>query len=109
MEPLVTAGRHDEHPSVGPDSAQDSGEVLRLDRLEAEGVDHPDRSIAELGGQRATQGQLLHLARQALGIRTRVRPEDHPAATEMRGGPMTLAGTTGALLAVRLCVPPPPH
>src|ERR1035437_8013722 len=102
MEPLIAAGRYDEHPSGRPDGGQDPGEVLRLDRFESEGIDDPERGITELGGQRATQGELLHLARQALDVGTRVRSEDHPAAAEMGGRAMALAGAAGALLTVRL-------
>ena len=59
-------------------------------------------SSTELGGQRATQGESLHLARQPLLVRARVRPEDGAATAVVRCAARALAGAAGALLAVRL-------
>ena len=81
---------------------QHADELLGPDGVEPEGVDDLDGLVAELGGQRATQRQALHLARQPLLVRARVRPEDDAAATVVRRVGRALAGAAGALLAVRL-------
>src|SRR5205814_9787259 len=73
-----------------------------LDRLEPEGVDDPDRLVAELRGQRATKGRALHLARQALLIGARMGPEDRAAATVVGGARSALTRAAGAFLAIGL-------
>src|SRR6185295_11487866 len=92
----------DEDAAVGRERAEDAGQVLGLDGVEAERVDDLELLVDELGGQRAAQGEALHLARQPLLVRARVRAEDDATATVVRRGDGALAGTTGALLAVRL-------
>src|SRR4029077_18284164 len=52
--------------------------------------------------QRATQGGGDHLLGRALAVVTRLRAVHHTTAGELRRPRRTLAGTTGALLAVRL-------
>src|SRR5207237_8773587 len=76
--------------------------LLGPDRLQPEGVDDTDRLVAELGGQRAAERGPLHLARQPLLVRARMRPEDRPAAPVVGRGTRALAGAARALLAVRL-------
>ena len=82
--------------------AEDADEVLRPDRVEPERVDDLDRLVAELRGERAAEREALHLARQALLVRARVRPEDDAAAAVVRRVRRALPGAAGALLAVRL-------
>src|SRR6185369_690960 len=61
-----------------------------------------DGAVVELGGQRALQGEPLHALWQALLVRARMGPEDDAAARVVRRAAGALAGTAGALLAVRL-------
>ncbi len=84
LELLVAAGGDDEDPAVGLERAEDADEVAGLDRLEAERVDDLDRLVAELRGERAAEREPLHLARQALLVGPRVRPE-HGAAAAVVG------------------------
>jgi len=93
---------HDQHATRRLEGAEHRDEVLGPDGLEAERVDHLDRLVAELGGERAAQGEPLHAARQALLVGARVRPEDRAAAAIVRRSDAALAGATGALLAIRL-------
>src|SRR5690606_18658467 len=46
--------------------------------------------------------QRLHLARNALGVVARLRPEHGATANEVRSPDRTLTGTTGSLLLPRL-------
>ena len=95
-------GRHDEDAAVGGQRPQHARELAGLDRLEPEAVDDLELLVDELGRQRTAQGEALHLARQALLVGARVRPEHHAAAAVVRRGDGALAGAAGALLAVRL-------
>ena len=92
---------------VGLERAEHAGEVAGLDRLEPERVDHPDRLVAELGGQRAAQREPLHLARQALlvasaGAARRRRRRRGSAARSASPGGRGRCPSGGTA-----CLPPP--
>ena len=102
-ERLVRGRCHDQDATVGPtESIEDADQVARLRLLETELVEDADRVVVELRRERSAQGEALHLARQTLCIAARVRPEDHAAASELRGPRGALARPTGPLLAIRL-------
>src|SRR4029079_6872759 len=87
--------------------SEHADEVLGPDGVEAERVDDLDRLVTELGGERAAERHALHLAREPLLVRTRMRPEDDATATIVRRADGALAGAAGALLGVRVFSAPP--